>query len=970
MKSKNKFLTRMLSGFVSFTVAAGMLSGTTVLAQSNRISTSETTVLAGAEASIPIEISGNTGIAGFGIYITYDPDVITPVDVDDSQGLIAGCTENSIGGTLASLPENTVKVMYSQAENMSEDGLLFDFVCSIDAQAVGSTTLQISYEQGDTINADIEDVVLSCQDITLEIQNDAYDAMPALVLSANHAMAGEAVTVEAVLSNKGSLSAAEFSISYDAENFTYRDITAAENVMCNPIQNENGTFSFALDGLSLAEEGSVLFSLTFESSDTADAGTYNFTGISDAVSGADDIHIVGCRSVISPSETSDSARIFSDDRVTADYGETLTVPVYISNNKGITGYKLIFNYDSSYMTPADVTDAGLFPGTFNCNLDKENQVVILWNHSDNVYENGHIFDLVFTVNTEETVDTEIIADYSQPDTFVHDDEEGIDYDVTMICSNIAVSLNEAVTTTTSAETTAVQTTTTTTSVTTAEETTASSDESTSAAQETTTISSESSASETTTSLTTSSSSDTVITTIQTTTAASAATSTAASTTISTVSVITTTAASDSSVTSAGPTTESTTATTVTTTAADTKPTSTTSLTETTTAATGSSGITTSAAVTTSGRSDTVTTTIETTTAASVTVSTVSTTATTSTSDFGVTSAGPTTMSTTGTTITTTAATTEPTRTTAASASAPVIETTVTAVTTATTVTTSVSETVTTVSTAATTTASSFSVTSTESTTSATAATTTTSDAVTTDTVDSTVTTSASASTTSRTTMTTASVTQSETTAATETATSESTTSVSAETTTKNTTATTTATTTVTTGSQTLRTVAVSGTHTVTAGEMLQLVLPEDTEAEGSLVWSSEDAETATIDEKGVVSILKEGTVTIIATDENGTAYEVTLTTEEIKKPSVLRGDANCDGSVDIEDATLVLKYYANHAAGFLDYTFCEDPVLEEVLLEAVDINLDDDINITDATLILSYYARNAAGLPVEWDDLI
>ena len=152
--------------------------------------------------------------------------------------------------------------------------------------------------------------------------------------------------------------------------------------------------------------------------------------------------------------------------------------------------------------------------------------------------------------------------------------------------------------------------------------------------------------------------------------------------------------------------------------------------------------------------------------------------------------------------------------------------------------------------------------------------------------------------------------------------------------------------------------------------MLQLVLPEDTEAEGSLVWSSEDAETATIDEKGVVSILKEGTVTIIATDENGTAYEVTLTTEEIKKPSVLRGDANCDGSVDIEDATLVLKYYANHAAGFLDYTFCEDPVLEEVLLEAVDINLDDDINITDATLILSYYARNAAGLPVEWDDLI
>ena len=417
MKRKSSFFTRMLSGITSAAVLASMLSGNPVLAQSNMLYSTADTVHAGNEERIPIYISGNTGIAGFGVYITYDPDVVTPIEIDDAEGLISGCTENSIGGNMASLPEHTVKVMYAGTENMSEDGLLFDFVCSIDTEAIGSTVLQISYEQGDTIDEEIEDVILSCEDVTLAIENEVYDAMPALVLSSGNVTAGEETTVEAVLSNSGALSCADFAISYDAKQFAYVSVSSDAHAVISQIRDDEGVLSFTVSGIDQVSDHSTLFTITFDSADTADAGTYEFTGTASCAEGAEDIHIVGCRCVVFSSEISDAAVISGEEGISGDCGDVITIPVYISNNKGITGYKLFLNYHHEYLTPITVADAGLFPGTFTCNTDKEDQVVVLWNHSDNVFENGHLFDLQFQVNTEEVLDTEIAVGYSQPDTF-------------------------------------------------------------------------------------------------------------------------------------------------------------------------------------------------------------------------------------------------------------------------------------------------------------------------------------------------------------------------------------------------------------------------------------------------------------------------------------------------------------------------------------------------------------------------
>lgn len=80
-------------------------------------------------------------------------------------------------------------------------------------------------------------------------------------------------------------------------------------------------------------------------------------------------------------------------------------------------------------------------------------------------------------------------------------------------------------------------------------------------------------------------------------------------------------------------------------------------------------------------------------------------------------------------------------------------------------------------------------------------------------------------------------------------------------------------------------------------------------------------------------------------------------------PQPVKGDINGDGTIGIDDATLVLSIYANSCAGI-------DMQDEGNDTAYADINGDGDVDITDATCILNYYAHNMAGLPCTWEDFI
>lgn len=74
------------------------------------------------------------------------------------------------------------------------------------------------------------------------------------------------------------------------------------------------------------------------------------------------------------------------------------------------------------------------------------------------------------------------------------------------------------------------------------------------------------------------------------------------------------------------------------------------------------------------------------------------------------------------------------------------------------------------------------------------------------------------------------------------------------------------------------------------------------------------------------------------------------------------GDVNEDELINIADASLILAYYAEEAAG-------ETPTTE-LVEEAADVNSDGSITITDATIVLQYITINAAGQTIALEDLL
>ncbi len=92
----------------------------------------------------------------------------------------------------------------------------------------------------------------------------------------------------------------------------------------------------------------------------------------------------------------------------------------------------------------------------------------------------------------------------------------------------------------------------------------------------------------------------------------------------------------------------------------------------------------------------------------------------------------------------------------------------------------------------------------------------------------------------------------------------------------------------------------------------------------------------------------------------------------------LKGDANLNGSVGIDDATAILTYYAQNAAG-MSAALTADPTSSDEALAYFLGDIDTEsktmaeggtLNISDATNILTYYASTAAGIYISWDSFI
>ncbi len=118
------------------------------------------------------------------------------------------------------------------------------------------------------------------------------------------------------------------------------------------------------------------------------------------------------------------------------------------------------------------------------------------------------------------------------------------------------------------------------------------------------------------------------------------------------------------------------------------------------------------------------------------------------------------------------------------------------------------------------------------------------------------------------------------------------------------------------------------------------VLPEEA-SEIRVTWKSSDEGIVSVDEIGNITAVKEGKARITATaGGKTTACDVT-----VKEKTLLKGDINEDGNINLIDLMLCLNHVGRKS------------MLKDEALTAADINEDGSVNLVDLMRLLNYVGR-------------
>ena len=382
-------------------------------------------VSAGDDIAIPVSIRDNPGIMGFMLEFSYDSDIITPTSVDYGN-IISGGLQDNIAGDAE---PGSFRVYWAGNENVSSNGVLFYINAHINETAVGTETIQVNYSQSDTFDEDFNDVELSCENIELSIANAGYSQYAKVTSSDASVTAGDNLQIPLTISEINDVTELSLSLTYDADNFTFISAESLGTVTSN---DNNGAISIDVSGITAAMDNSEFVTLTFKAKDQADSGSYPFT-----LSSEDEgIICKSCTVTINPSATSEVAEISIPEGIIIEKNETADIPVMISNNHGIMGYRLSFNYNPEEIEVLSVKNSNDVNGDVYDSIgDNPASFDVLWNYTEEFSGEATLFFIEVKNISNSYKESAIGISYSQQDTF----NENYD-DVVLDCKNGTITL--------------------------------------------------------------------------------------------------------------------------------------------------------------------------------------------------------------------------------------------------------------------------------------------------------------------------------------------------------------------------------------------------------------------------------------------------------------------------------------------------------------------------------------------------
>ena len=367
-----------------------------------RVYADEISCVAGDNIIVPVGISGNTGLMGYIINITYDPKVMTP---------LAPIMQNrEIYSNIETAEPGELKVIWYEKDEIAQDGELFRIPFKVSSRtAEGKYSIGITYSEENTFNENFDNVMLICSDAIVNVTE--APSRPTLYSDDINALSGSFFDVPIYIKNNvGIADASYLTIKYDPSVLTYSECINDLGVVSRVSGQATGNLKIRLDELSKNESDGCLITVRFRVNENKFGSCKLQMTIDDERWSTENVWLTIIENTSEP--------IISIKELRAKVGETISVPVNISNNSGLMGYKMSIVYDQSKLILRGVKNNNNWSdGEFAFN-DTKGTIDIVWVSTDALKINGDMFYLLFEVRNDAAPSTsQIKVTYDRLNTF-------------------------------------------------------------------------------------------------------------------------------------------------------------------------------------------------------------------------------------------------------------------------------------------------------------------------------------------------------------------------------------------------------------------------------------------------------------------------------------------------------------------------------------------------------------------------
>ena len=126
------------------------------------VGASDISMAVGEVSEVPVQLSGNKGLMGFKISVSYLPDQIDVVSVKKGDFADEGNFSTNFG-----VRDTGFDVIWNSTGNVAKDGTLFVLTVKLKDAVKDKAVIKLSYSKPDTFDSMWKDVALDCHDIAV-----------------------------------------------------------------------------------------------------------------------------------------------------------------------------------------------------------------------------------------------------------------------------------------------------------------------------------------------------------------------------------------------------------------------------------------------------------------------------------------------------------------------------------------------------------------------------------------------------------------------------------------------------------------------------------------------------------------------------------------------------------------------------------------------------------------------------------